>query len=151
MLLEACLKRVETKIRFRRLMCHLEGKGLMPSEMFAYRKQLPGPLAGMTLRWLLAWWVGRGVTVRLLDWDESNADCNIPREDLPAALSELAPTLGRWATEFYRHFRVRGVTAWSFTSPYGMVHGSGQGDSGGVGVYTALGALRTLFHRGVLA
>ena len=49
-LLEACLKRVETKIRFRRLMHRLEARGLVPSEMYAYRRQLPGPLADMTMR-----------------------------------------------------------------------------------------------------
>ena len=106
----------------------------MPSEMYAYRRQLPGPLAGMTMRWLLAWWVSQGETTRLLDWDESNAYCNIPREDLPVALAGISPPLGRWAVEFNRHFQVRVVTARGLTSPSGMTHGCGQGDSGGVGV-----------------
>ena len=125
-LLEACLKRVETKIRFRRLMHQLEARGLVPSEMYAYRRQLPGALAGMTMRWLLASWVSRGESVRLLDWDESNAYCNIPHEDLPVALAGISPSLGLWAAEFYRQFQVRVVTARGLTSPYGMIHGCGQ-------------------------
>ena len=67
------------------------------------------------------------------------------------ALAGISLSLGRWAVEFYRHFQVRVVTARGLTSPYGMIHGCGHRDSGGVGVYTALGVLRTLFHPGVLA
>ena len=149
-LLEACAKRAEATVQFHRLVYSLECEGSMASEMYAYRRQLPGTLAAMTVRWLLVWWVSLGYVIRVLDWDESNAYCNIPRQDLEAALGSWCPGLGLWALHFYVTFLIRIATARGLTAVYLMQHGCGQGDSGGVGVYTALGILRTAFHRGVL-
>ena len=126
----------------------------IPSEMFANRKQVAGSmiaLISLTLLWLLSWWVSLGHDVRVFDCDDSNCFCNIPREDIKAAVGSFCGDLGQWAERFYAALRVRVVTSRGLTQEYPLLHGCGQGDSGGVGVYTALGVLRTTFHRVVLA
>ena len=149
-LLEPVLRRMESAVQFRRLMCHMELSGSLPPEMYAYRKQFNALWAPVTLRWLIAWWVECGLSPWIIDWDESNTYCNIPRADLEMALASTCPGLGTWAEAFFDSFSVRIVTARGLTAPYRLAHGCGQGDSGGVGVCTALGALRAAFHRGVL-
>ena len=101
------------------------------------------------MRWLLAYWAGVHGSVHLADWDESDAFCNIPREDLPALLDDIAPGLGAWLQQFYGPLRIRSCTPYGLTEPFPMVHGGGQGDSGGVGAYLAVGIQRTLCHRGL--
>ena len=66
-------------------------------------------------------------------WDESNAFCNIPQEDAPALLAGIAPTFSRWLQKFYNPMWIRSCTPYGMTNPFPMVHGGGQGDSGGVG------------------
>ena len=51
---------------------------------------------------------------------------------------------------FYSSLTARISTARGLTGPYRLLHGCAQGDSGGVGTYTALRAIRTAYHRGVL-
>jgi hypothetical protein len=87
--------------------------------------------------------------VYLADWDESDAFCNIPREDTPALLDDIAPRLGSWLQRFYGPLRIRTVTPYGLTEPFPMAHGGGQGDSGGVGAYLAVSIQRTQCHRGV--
>ena len=111
---------------------------------------LPQSGAGWApLRWLLAYWAGVHGSVHLADWDESDAFCNIPREDLPALLDDTAPGLGAWLQQFYGSLQIRSSTPYGLTEPFPMIHGGGQGDSGGVGAYLAVGIQRTLCHRGL--
>jgi hypothetical protein len=88
--------------------------------------------------------------VYLADWDESDAFCNIPREDTPALLDDIAPRLGNWLQRYYGRLHIRTVTPHGLTDPFPMAHGGGQGDSGGVGAYLAVGIQRTRCHRGVI-
>ena len=55
--------------------------GWFPPSSFAYRRGLSPQLLGVLARWLLAYWAASRV-VRVIDWDESNAFCNVPRDGL---------------------------------------------------------------------
>ena len=112
--------------------------------------QLPPQHAGLVARWLIAHWASTGEDVCIADWDESNAYCNIPRQDLPTLFAPLCPTLASWLQRFYSALSVYVVTPHGLTHPCSLLHGGGQGDSGGVGAYMAVGIMRTRFHRGVL-
>lgn len=118
--------------------------------MFAYRRQQPPQQAGLLSRWLVAHWASLGEDVCIADWDESNAFCNIPRRELPELLDELCPTFASWIQRFYDALSVYVVTPHGLTEPYRLLHGGGQGDSGGVGTYLAVGIQRTNFHEGIL-
>ena len=88
---------------------------------------LPQSGAGWApLRWLLAYWAGVHGSVHLADWDESDAFCNIPREDLPALLDDTAPGLGAWLQQFYGSLQIRSSTPYGLTEPFPMIHGGGQ-------------------------
>ena len=139
---------------FRRLLGHLEANRLVPSEMFAYRRQQPPQQAGLLCRWLVAFWASRGTDVCVADWDESNAFCNIPRRDLPALVDDMCPTFAGWASRFYNAMKVYVVTPYGLTALYRLLHGGDQGDSGRVGTYLAVGvvgaatpATSALYHR----
>jgi hypothetical protein len=99
---------------------------------------------------LLAHWASELGEVYLADWDESNAFCNIPREDVPSLLRFVTPDLGMWLHQYYKDFKVHVVTPHGLTDPYKMMTGGGQGDSGGVAAYLCIGIQRTRFHHGVL-
>ena len=88
--------------------------------------------------------------VYIADWDESDAFCNIPREDAPALLEDIAPGLARWMQSFYGRLSIRTITPHGLTDPFRMLHGGGQGDSGGVGAYLAVGIQRTRCHWGTV-
>jgi hypothetical protein len=105
----------------------------------------------VALRWLLGYWAAVHGGVLLADWDESDAFCNIPREDTSDLLADIAPHLGTWLQRYYGRLRIRTATPHGLTDPYPMVHGGGQGDSGGVGAYLAVGIQRTRCHRGVVS
>ena len=62
----------------------------------------------------------------------------------------MAPRLGCWLRRYYGPLRIRTATPHGLTDPFPMVHGGGQGDSGGVGAYLAVGIQRTRCHRGVV-
>ena len=102
------------------------------------------------LRWLLAYWAAVHGEVFLADWDESDAFCNIPREDTSDLLADIAPRLGCWIRQYYGYLRIRTATPHGLTDAYAMLHGGGQGDSGGVGAYLAVGIQRTRCHRGIV-
>ena len=99
---------------------------------------------------MLAYWASLHGSVLLADWDESDAFCNIPRADAELLLQDIIPGLGRWAQHYYGALSIRTATPYSLTDPYPMAHGGGQGDSGGVGLYLAVGIQRTRCHRGLL-
>ena len=69
--------------------------------------------------------VSLGLVIRILDWDESNAYCNIPRQDLELALQDYCSALGVWAVAFYAKLLVRVVTARGLTATYLLAHGCG--------------------------
>ena len=43
------------------------------------------------------------------------------------------------------------VSPWGLAGPYTVTHGGAQGDSMGVGTYSAAGVIRTRFNRGVIS
>ena len=149
-LLDPFLRHLEATAVFCRVLSHLEASRLIPSCVFAYRRQQPPQQAGLLTRWLIAHWASSGDDVCVADWDESNAYCNIPRSSLPAVPDITCPTLAPWLQQFYDAFSVYVVTPHGLTPPYQLLHGAGQGDSGGVGCYLAVGVQRTWFHRGTL-
>jgi len=104
----------------------------------------------LPLRWLIAYWATQHGSVHLADWDESDAFCNIPREDLPALLADVAPDFGTWLQRFYGSLLIRSSTPHGLTDAFPMAHGGGQGDSGGIGAYLAVGIQRTRCHRGLI-
>ena len=98
-------------------------------------------------RWLLAHWaLTRPVWV--VDWDESNAFCNVPREGLQRLLeSHPAVDCGEWLARFYASLDVYVVTSFGLVGHYALLHGGAQGDSMGVGPYTLMGVFRTRANR----
>ena len=92
-----------------------------------------------SLRWLMCYWLAQRGSLFVADWDESDAFCNVPREDTSALLGDIAPRLGTWLQRFYGNLRIRTATPHGLTDPFRMAHGGGQGDSGGVGAYLAVG------------
>ena len=118
--------------------------------MYAYRAQMPGHWAPLLLRWLVSWWVDQGHEVWVVDLDESHAYNGIQRSGLESVPGPWFPGLGSWAGNFYGSLTARISTPRGLTGPYQLLHGCAQGDYGGVGTYTALRAMRTAFHRGVL-
>ena len=86
----------------------------------------------------------------MVDLDESHAYNGIQRGRLEEVVGPWFPGLGRWASAFYASLTARISTPRGLTGPYDLLHGCAQGDSGGVGTYTALRAVRTAFHRGAL-
>ena len=112
LLLQFCWKYIQLAALalFRRLQTHLEVGGAIPSVMFAYRRQQPPQQAGLLARWLIAYWASTGADVCIADWDESNAYCNIPRQDLPVLLAPLSPGLPPWLQRFYSALSVYVVT-----------------------------------------
>ena len=134
---------------FRAVMDAMEEAQQLPWNMLAYRQGLSATLGALMLRWWLWWWTLEG-EVWLVDWDESNAFCIVPRARLPQVLRVLQPDFGKWAQEHYRQFPVRVVTPAGVTEPFPLHHGGGQGDSGGVALYTLVGVLRTLTHEQLL-
>ena len=149
-LLEPFLRRAAASCFLRRLQRLLEHNHRLPSSMLAYRRQLSPQHAALARRWLIAHWTACGSDVCVVDWDESNAFCNIPRDDLFRLAEDWCPGLGAWARDYYDSLRICVVTPYGLTQAYQMGHGGGQGDSGGVGLYEVAGILRTNFHRGVI-
>jgi hypothetical protein len=98
----------------------------------------------------MCYWLTQRGSLFVADWDESDAFCNVPREDTSALLGDIAPRLGTWLQRFYGNLRIRTATPHGLTDPFRMAHGGGQGDSGGVGAYLAVGVQRTRCHRGIL-
>ena len=105
-LLEPFVRRLEASIIYRRLMHHLESRGGVPSNMFAYRRQMPPQHAALLLRWLIAYWASSGASVHMGDWDERDAFCNIPRTDASPLLNLLYSGFGSWVEDYYSEFAV---------------------------------------------
>ena len=74
------------------------------------------------------------------------ADANIPRTSLAEALPPGDPGLAKWATTHYDRLGFRVQTPHGLTGPVRLWHGGCQGDSGDVGLYSAVGILRTNAH-----
>ena len=85
-LLEAALLRLTLAIMFARVQHRAEMSGWLPPSSFAYRKKLSPQLLALACRWMLARW-SRDSPVYVIDWDESNAFCNVPRDCLKELLS----------------------------------------------------------------
>ena len=100
-LLEPYLRRLEATCVFRRQQRRLEGRGALPSCMFAYRRQLRPQHAALLGRWLIAAWAAPGSPVLLADWDEVDAFCNVPHTACGVLAGEDCPGLDDWLTEFY--------------------------------------------------
>ena len=99
-LLEPYLRRLEALIVFRRWRHMMELGHKWPSLMVAYRSQLGGSHAALALRLLIAHFAERSEVI-VLDWDESSAFCNIPRQDLASCLPSDDPGLAKWAVRHY--------------------------------------------------
>ncbi len=130
---------------FERWRERLELQGSHPSALLAYRRQMTGTHGVLLSRCLLAHWSLEG-DVGVIDWDESNAFCHVPRSSLASLLPEDDPGLGAWAVSHYARLQLRVVTPMGLTSPTSIAHGGGQGDSGGVGLFTASSILRSRVH-----
>ena len=83
----------------------------------------------------------------MIDWDEASAFNNIPREDI--ATLPLGPFrhFAAWAVKHYGSLGIRVSTPHGVSDEFPMLHGGAQGDSGGVGLFTLVAALRTRAHR----
>jgi hypothetical protein len=129
---------------------HLELSRQFPSCMLAYRRQLPPQESALLLRLCIACWASAGHVVCPWDWDEKDAFCNFDRAGLALLTADMALGAGSFIDAFYAQLAVHAVTPHGLAGPYFLLHGGGQGDSGGVAAYTLVGILRTRFHYGVL-
>ena len=79
-----------------------------------------------------------------MDWDESNAFCNVERAGL-ARLLEDHPEVdcGQWMCHFDASLEVFVVTPFGLTGSYELLHGVVQGDGMGVGSFTLVGVFRS--------
>ena len=149
-LLEAALLRIASSIMFGKVLSAAELSGLVPPTAFAYRKSLSQHALAILCRWLIAAWVRQG-RVWVLDWDESNAFCNVERDGL-ARLLEDHPEVdcGQWIRRFYGSLEVYVVTPFGLTGPYELLHGGVQGDSMGVGSFTLVGIFRSRANKSMV-
>ena len=90
-LLEAALLRIASSILFGKVMSATELSGFVPPTAFAYMKSPPQHALAILCGWLPAAYAKHG-RVWVLDWDESNAFCNVERDGL-AFCSRTTP---RW-------------------------------------------------------
>ena len=83
-----------------------------------------------------------------MDWDKSNAFCNVERNGL-AQLLVAHPEVdcGQWIRRFYGSIEVYVVTPFGLTGPYELLHGSVQEDNMGVGSFTLVGIFRSRANR----
>lgn len=145
------IRRLEASCWLRRLHDFLEGRHMIPSTMGPYRRQMSPQQIALLGRWLITHWTASGYVVRVIDWDESNAFCNVPRDDVGAVTGDWCHGAADWLRSFYDSLQVRVVTPHGLTDPYPLRHGGAQGDPGGVGCYEIVGILRTNFQLGVAA
>ena len=78
-LLEAFICRPSATNVFHRMQIRSELVGLLPSEFFAFRKQLSPQAAAMVGRLLIPEWCKKHGVLFSVDWDEKNALCNVAR------------------------------------------------------------------------
>ena len=126
-------------------MYQLEDSGALPSAMLAYRQGMSAHQGALVARLFLWWWCSHH-EVFIIDWDESNAFCNVPRGDATKLHLGALSGFARWAADHYRLFEVRALTPHGASSPFPLHHGGAQGDSGGVGLFTLVSAIRTMAH-----
>ena len=62
--------------------------------------------------------------------------------------AEFAPGAAAFLEAFYSPLRVYVVSPVGLAGPYRLLHGGGQGDSGGVAGYSLVGIVRSWYHRG---
>lgn len=89
-LVEPVLRRAEAAAAFHEFMYSAELHGFIPSAMLAYRRGMSVASGVLAARWWIWAWSSTA-DLWIADWDESNAFCNIPREDL----ANIAPRHGR--------------------------------------------------------
>ena len=83
----------------------------------------------------------------MIDWDEANAFNNVPRDGVASLPLGPCSPFAAWALAHYRRFRIRVATHFGVSAPFPMMHGGAQGDSGGVGLFTLISAVRTWAHQ----
>ena len=100
----------------------LEAEGALPSSMLAYRHSMSAQ-HGVLFTWLLLWRWCSHHDVYVIDWDESNAFCNVPRADMGALDLGYASRFVSWAVDHYELFWVRVLTPHGTSSPFPLYHG----------------------------
>ena len=133
---------------FRRVMSRAEISGWVDLWCFSYRKEMSPLLMGLFVRWCLAFWSISLGGIFVADWDESNAFCNLNRDDLPLLFTDTAGMgFGSWARSFFDSLQVFLQTPYGLADPYFLKQGGAQGDSMGVCQYLFVRLLRSKAFR----
>lgn len=150
-LLGPYLRRLESGVVYNRYMGSAERLGAIPPSHYAYRKGMSPQHCAMFSRWAIAHWIKEHGNLYLIDWDESNAFCNVQRKGLDS-LEPDRPQLWieDWAESFFGKVQVSVVSPWGLVGPYPLGHGGAQGDSMGVGCFCANSTGRTNYHMGLI-
>ena len=148
-LLEGFIRRLSATNVFHRMQIRSELAGLIPMEIFAYRKHLSPQAAAMVGKLLIPQWCKKHGVLFSVDWDEKNAFCNVagPRHD---ALTRH-PTLRveRWTRSAFENMSVFVVSPLGSPGPFQMRHGGPQGSSKGMGIFNNMGIVRTWYNSAV--
>ena len=147
---ELHLRRLESSNIFRGQQQRSEWTTWLPPNHYAYGEQLSPQMCVITCRWLVWWFAHYYGKVFIIDWDESNAFCNIVRKNMDSLFTSDVLHIEEWAERFFNSFEIYMVSPYGFAGPYIMRHGGSQGDSMGAGLYGTTTCARTKFHQGVL-
>lgn len=141
--IEPIPRRLAAGVMFRRVLCRAELSGWIDPWCFSYRKEFSPLLLGIFVRWTLAFWVLVYTEAWVIDWDESNAFCNLCRDDLPQLFHDTPFPVGEWTKVFFDSLWLYVSTPFGLTRPYRMKQGGVQGDSLGVLQYLLVRLIRS--------
>ena len=129
-MLEPYLMLLETGVVQDRRVTRRELRGAVPTEHFAYRRQLSGQTLALAYRWLLTYWAIKHRELWSDDWNEANALCN-PDQEAAGAWDHEAPeeSLSPWLQRFYDRLDLWVASPYGLAGPYKLSHGGSQGDS----------------------
>ena len=141
-MLEEPFPRKESTAIFHRLQAISTAKDLDPPSSFAYNKEFTGQRVGLFCRWAIPEWLTQRGRLWVVDWEESNAFCNVQR----GGQQEMCPdaiAVDPWYHSFDDRLAVYVHTPLGLVGPYRMLHGGAQGDGMGVGGFRELGSIRS--------
>ena len=141
-MLEEPVRRKESTAIFHGLQSISTAKGLDPPSSFAYRKEFTGQLVALFCRWAIPEWLPQRGRLWVVDWDESNAFCNVQQGGLQAMCPhDIA--LDPWYQSFHDRLAVYVQTPFGLVGPYRIIHRGAQADSMGVGGFKELSSIRS--------
>ena len=126
-ILEPALRRMESAIIFRRLTSRGEAAGWIPPSFFSYRKEFSPILMAIFARCFVAFHALDSGQCFCIDWDESNAFCNVNRQELSLLLRfHENMNVGSWADWFFSTLLIYVQTPFGLTEPYTMRQGGAR-------------------------